>query len=60
MTEMLKYLGSELHRYYNAIAQRPMPWRMIDKLATLEEVCEQKRGQESQNGSDRQFDDKKQ
>ncbi|WBT39726.1 hypothetical protein [Hyphomicrobium sp. DMF-1] len=42
MTEMLKHLGGELRRYYDAIVQRPMPWRMIDKLATLEEADERR------------------
>jgi len=39
---MLKYLGQTLHRYYGAIVQQPMPWRVIDRLASLEEVCEEK------------------
>jgi hypothetical protein len=49
MTEMLKYLGSSLHHYYSAIVQSPMPWRVIDKLATLEEVCEQKSSDDGDN-----------
>lgn len=42
MTEMLKYLSGGLRRYYDAIVQRPMPWRMIDKLASLEEADERR------------------
>lgn len=37
MHEVLKYLGEVLRRTYGAIVETPMPWRMIDKLATLEE-----------------------
>jgi len=37
MNEVLKYLGAMLRRTYGAVVERPMPWRMIDKLATLEE-----------------------
>lgn len=40
MNEILKYLGDVLRRTYGAIVEKPMPWRMIDKLATLEEVEE--------------------
>lgn len=41
MHEVLKYLGEVLRRTYGAIVETPMPWRMIDKLATLEEREEQ-------------------
>ena len=37
---MLKYLGRTLSHYYGAIVQQPMPWRVIDRLVTLEEVEE--------------------
>ncbi|WP_072394414.1 hypothetical protein [Hyphomicrobium sp. CS1GBMeth3] len=37
MNEVLKYLGQMLRRTYGTIVQTPMPWRMIDKLAALEE-----------------------
>ena len=40
MTDMLKYLGRTLSHYYGAIVQQPMPWRVIDRLVTLEEVEE--------------------
>lgn len=40
MNEILKSFGGALHRYYNAVLQRPMPWRMIDALVSLEETCE--------------------
>lgn len=34
---MLKYLGQALHRYFGAVVQQPMPWHVIDRLASLEE-----------------------
>ena len=40
MSDIMKYLGSTLHRVYDAVVQRPMPWRMIDKLSSLEEAEE--------------------
>lgn len=42
MNEVLKSLGDALRRAYNSVVQKPMPWRMIDKLATLDEACEQR------------------
>lgn len=41
MNEVLKYLGEMLRRTYGAIVEKPMPWRMIDKLAALEEAEEE-------------------
>lgn len=49
MNEVLKSLGDTLRRAYNSVVQKPMPWRMIDKLATLDEACERR---EPSNGSD--------
>lgn len=40
MSEILKYLGASLRRTFGTVVERPMPWKMIDKLATLEEKCE--------------------
>lgn len=40
MNEVLTSLGATLRRVYGAIVRKPMPWRMIDTLATLEETCE--------------------
>lgn len=40
MSDIVKYLGNTLHRVYDAVVQRPMPWRMIDKLSSLEEAEE--------------------
>jgi hypothetical protein len=40
MSEMLKYLSKMLNRYYGAVVEQPMPWKVIDKLVTLEEVEE--------------------
>ncbi|MDQ8700653.1 hypothetical protein [Hyphomicrobium sp. LHD-15] len=37
---MIKFIGSELRRYYGAIVKSPMPWPVIDKLSSLEEVEE--------------------
>mgnify|MGYP001435104471 CR=1 FL=1 len=49
MNEILKYLGDVLRRTYGVIVEKPMPWRMIDKLATLEEVEEREaKGQAEQ------------
>lgn len=45
MSEVLAYLGEALRRTYEAVVQSPMPWRMIDKLASLEETCEQRDAQ---------------
>lgn len=51
MTDMLTYLGAELRRYYDAIVRVPMPWRMIDKLESLEDAAEQ-RDAEAPRGGD--------
>lgn len=40
MTDLLKYLGGALRRTYDAIVQKPLPWPMIDKLASLDERSE--------------------
>jgi hypothetical protein len=40
MTELLKYLGGALRRTYDAIVQKPLPWPIIDKLASLDERSE--------------------
>jgi hypothetical protein len=48
MTDLVKYLGSTLHRVYDAVVQRPMPWRMIDKLSSLEEAEEARADQSGQ------------
>lgn len=40
MTEIVKYLGDTLRRYYGTVVERPMPWSIIDKLVTLEEKAE--------------------
>jgi hypothetical protein len=40
MSQILKHLGDSLRRTYGTVVGRPMPWKMIDKLATLEEKCE--------------------
>lgn len=53
MTKMLKYLGAELHRYYSVITQTPMPWRVIDKLESLQEVCEERDDQDREDGRNR-------
>lgn len=37
MNEFLKYLSEALRRTYGSVVERPMPWNMIDKLASLEE-----------------------
>ncbi|WP_439543457.1 hypothetical protein [Hyphomicrobium sp.] len=52
MTDIMKYLGGTLHRVYDAVVQRPMPWRMIDKLSSLEEAEEAREEQRSQSGID--------
>lgn len=44
MNEVLKYLGATLRRYYGVVVQRPIPWRMIDRLESLEERCERAAG----------------
>lgn len=38
MNDVLKSLGATLRRVYGAMVQKPMTWRMIDRLATLEET----------------------
>lgn len=45
MREILKHISGALHRTYNSVVQRPMPWRMIDKLASLEEAEERRAAQ---------------
>lgn len=40
MNQVLKSLGAALRSVYGTIVLKPMPWRMIDRLATLEETCE--------------------
>lgn len=40
---MLKYLGAELRRFYDAAVRRPLSWRMIDTLVSLEEMSEKER-----------------
>lgn len=40
MIDLLKYLGGALRRTYDAIVQKPLPWPMIDKLASLDERSE--------------------
>lgn len=40
MPEFLKYLGAKLRRSYDRIVEKPLPWSMIDKLATLDERAE--------------------
>jgi hypothetical protein len=50
MSEILKYLGGTLHRVYGAVVQRPMPWRMIDTLVSLEEAEEEARRRETTGG----------
>lgn len=52
MTDIMKYLGGTLHRVYDAVVQRPMPWRMIDKLSSLEEAEEAREERRSQSGID--------
>lgn len=42
MSDLLKHLAERLNRQYNAIVGRPMPWRMIDALSTLEEKLEER------------------
>ncbi len=44
---MLKYLGTTLNRFFGGVVQQPMPWDVIDKLATLEETCEQQEQRQS-------------
>jgi hypothetical protein len=44
MSEILKYLGDSLRRTFGTVVERPMPWKMIDKLASLEERCERTDG----------------
>jgi hypothetical protein len=38
----MKNLGAELQRRFGALVRRPMSWRMIDALVTLEEACERR------------------
>ena len=52
MTDIMKYLGGALHRVYDAVVQRPMPWRMIDKLSSLEEAEEAQEERRRQSGID--------
>jgi hypothetical protein len=52
MSDFLAYLGDKLRRTYETIVEKPMPWRMIDTLATLEETCE-RRDAESADGARR-------
>lgn len=40
MKDFLKYLNGAMHRAYDSVVQRPMPWRMIDTLTSLEEAEE--------------------
>lgn len=61
MRKSLEHIGAELRRYYSAIVGRPMSWRMIDALVTLEEADERERagrveqdGVEAKNKSDLQ------
>lgn len=44
MSEILKYIGDSLRRTFGTVVERPMPWNMIDKLASLEEKCERTEG----------------
>ncbi|MCC7251786.1 hypothetical protein [Hyphomicrobium sp.] len=53
MNEILKYLGGALRRTYDAIIERPLPWRMIDKLVSLEERCERDAPKEGETPPDR-------
>jgi hypothetical protein len=50
MNGMLKYLSQTLNRYYGAVVQQPMPWKVIDKLVTLEEA-EEKRPLKDKGGA---------
>jgi hypothetical protein len=52
MTNVTKYLGGALHRVYDAVVRRPMPWRMIDKLSSLEEAEEALEERRCQSGID--------
>jgi hypothetical protein len=40
MNNFRKYLTGAMHRAYDSVVQRPMPWRMIDTLTSLEEAEE--------------------
>ena len=42
MKDFLKYLTGAMHRAYDSVVQRPMPWRMIDTLTSLEEAEEER------------------
>lgn len=44
MNQTLKYLSDSLRRTFGTVVGRPMPWNMIDKLASLEEKCERTEG----------------
>ena len=52
MADFMKYLGGALHRVYDAVVQRPLPWRMIDKLSSLEEAEEAQQERRKQSGVD--------
>ncbi|HEX2842316.1 MAG TPA: hypothetical protein VHO05_13655 [Hyphomicrobium sp.] len=51
MNDLLKHLGQTLHHYFGAVVQQPMPWRVIDRLASLEEACE-RQASATQGGSE--------
>lgn len=38
----MKHLAARLHRQYGSMVRRPMPWRMIDALVSLEERLEER------------------
>jgi hypothetical protein len=40
MSDVLSYIGGELRRVYQAVVRRPLPWRMIDALETLDDNVE--------------------
>lgn len=42
MSEIVKHLAARLHRHYGSVVRRPMPWRMIDVLVSLEERLEER------------------
>jgi hypothetical protein len=42
MSEIMKRLAAGLNRQYGRVVGRPMPWRMIDALVTLEETLEKR------------------
>lgn len=47
MSDMLKFLGSELNRIYSAVVGKPMSWRMIDALVSIEEASEKPKQDEA-------------